>query len=200
MRPSLLRIILSEKNNAQLLTSQTNATQLVDVDNAPHEYSQLTRTMSLSQQTVNEIATDAAAERIKRTMSHASAPQQANMSFNYRAADVPEHYKSHGDIRGEMLYSESLLADPGKGPLLLNFMQILFIDFNISVADIIFIDFNCGASKFIKYKQKLSRTGRLCAGNFYNTYSERLLWLLIIFIRHFHFSGCYLEYTFFFSE
>ena len=78
---------------------QSNETQLSVIDTAPREYSQLARTISLSQQTLNQIATDAATETLKRTMSHASAPLQADTHYTYRAADVPEHYKSHGDIR-----------------------------------------------------------------------------------------------------
>ena len=80
---------------------QANETQLSVVDTAPREYSQLARTISLSQQTLTEIATDAATETLKRTMSHASAPQQADTRYTHREADVPEHYKSHGDIRGD---------------------------------------------------------------------------------------------------
>ena len=79
--------------------AQTNETQVAAVDNAPHEYPQLARTTTLSQQTLNEFTTDAETEIIKSTMSHASAPQQADMSFNYWAADLTEHYKSHGDNR-----------------------------------------------------------------------------------------------------
>ena len=78
---------------------QSSETQLSVVDTAPRQYSQLARTISLSQQTLNKIATDASTETLKRTMSHASAPQHASTHYTYRAVDVPEHYKSHGDIR-----------------------------------------------------------------------------------------------------
>ena len=78
---------------------QSNETQLSVVDISPREFSQLAQTISLSQQTINKIATDAATETLKRKMSPASAPQQADTLYTYRAADVPEHYKSHGDIR-----------------------------------------------------------------------------------------------------
>ena len=78
---------------------QSNGTQLSVVDTAPREYSKLARTISLSQQILNQIATDAATETFKRTMSHASGPRHADTHYTYRAADVPEHYKSHGDIR-----------------------------------------------------------------------------------------------------
>ena len=88
-----------KKSRTAVEPEQSNATQLSVIDTAPREYSQLARTISLSQQTLNQIATDAATETLKRTMSHASAPRQADTHYTYKAADVPEHYKSHGDIR-----------------------------------------------------------------------------------------------------
>ena len=88
-----------KKSRTAVEPEQSTETQLSVVDSAPREYSQLARTISLFQQTLNKIATDAATETLKRTMSHASAPQQADTHYTYRAADVPEHYKSHGDIR-----------------------------------------------------------------------------------------------------
>ena len=88
-----------KKSRTAVEPEQSNETQLSVIDTAPREYSQLARTISLSQQTLNQIATDAATETLKRTMSHASAPRQADTHYTYRAADVPEHYKSHGDIR-----------------------------------------------------------------------------------------------------
>ena len=90
-----------KKSRTAVEPEQSNETQLPVVGTAPREYSQLARTISFSQQTLNKIATDAATETIKRTMSHASAPQQADRHYTYRAADVPEHYKSHCDIRCE---------------------------------------------------------------------------------------------------
>ena len=87
-----------KKSRTAVEPEQSHETQLSVVDTAPHEYSRLARTISLSQQTLNKIATDAATETLKRTMSHTSAPQQANTHYTYRVADVPEHYKSHGDI------------------------------------------------------------------------------------------------------
>ena len=88
-----------KKSRAAVEPEQSSETQLSVVNTASREYSQLARTISLSQQTLNKIATDAATETLKRTMSHASAPLQANTHYTYRAADVPEHYKSHGEIR-----------------------------------------------------------------------------------------------------
>ena len=76
-----------KKSRTAVETEQSNETQLSVVDTAPREYSQLARTISLSQQTLNKIATDAATET------------QADTHSTYRAADVPEHYKSHGEIR-----------------------------------------------------------------------------------------------------
>ena len=90
-----------KKSRTAVEPEQSNETQLSVIDTAPREYSQLARTKSLSQQNLNKIVTDAATETLKRTMSHASAPQQADTPYTYRAADVPEHYKSHGDIRCE---------------------------------------------------------------------------------------------------
>ena len=92
-------LFCQKKSRTAVEPEQSNETQLSVIDTAPREYSQLARTISLSLQTLNKIATDAATETLKRTMSHASAPQQANTHYTYRAADVPEHYKSHGDIR-----------------------------------------------------------------------------------------------------
>ena len=63
-----------KKSRTAVEPEQSNETQLSVLDTAPHEYSQLARTISLSRQTLNKIATDAATETIKRTMSHASAP------------------------------------------------------------------------------------------------------------------------------
>ena len=75
----------------------------------------MARTISLSQQTLNKIATDAATETLKRTMPHASAPQQANTHYAYRAAVVPEHYKSLGDVRCDQKpYIERLFSKPWK--------------------------------------------------------------------------------------
>ena len=94
---------------------QSKETQLSVVDTAPREYSQLAHTISLSQQTLNKIATDAATETLKRRMSHASAPQQADTHYTCRAADVPEHYKTHGDIRCDSkLYIDCLFSKPWK--------------------------------------------------------------------------------------
>ena len=90
-----------KKSRTAVEPEQSNETQLSVIDTAPREYSQLARTISLSQQTLNKIVTDAATETLKRTMSHASAPQQADTPYTYREADVPEHYKSHGDIRSD---------------------------------------------------------------------------------------------------
>ena len=87
-----------KKSRTAVEPEQSNETQLSVVDTAPRECSQLARTIALSQQTLNKIATDAATETLKRTMSYASTPQQANTHYTYRAAGVPEHYKSHGDI------------------------------------------------------------------------------------------------------
>ena len=88
-----------KKSQTAVELEQSNDTQLSVIDTAPREYSQLARTISLSQQTLNKIATDAATETLKRTLSPASAPRQADTHYTYRAPDVPEHYKSHGDIR-----------------------------------------------------------------------------------------------------
>ena len=90
-----------KKSRRAVDPEQSNETQLSVIDTAPREYSQLARTISLSQQTLTKIATEAATETLKRTMSHASAPQQADTPYTYREADVPEHYKSHGDIRSD---------------------------------------------------------------------------------------------------
>ena len=57
---------------------QSNEPQLSVVDTAPREYSQLARTISLSQQTLKKSATDVVTETLNRSMSHASAPQQAD--------------------------------------------------------------------------------------------------------------------------
>ena len=92
-------LLCPKKSRTAVEPEQSNETQLSVLDTALREYSQLARTISLSQQTLNKIATDAATETPKRTMSHASAPQQADTHYTYRAADVPEHYQSHGDIR-----------------------------------------------------------------------------------------------------
>ena len=92
-------LLCPKKSRTAVEPEQSNETQLSVVDTAPREYSQLARTISLSQQTLNKIATDAATETLKRTMSHASAPQQADTHYTYRAADVPEHYKPHGEVR-----------------------------------------------------------------------------------------------------
>ena len=95
--PLCCGLFCPKKSRTAVEPEQSTETQLSVVDSAPREYSQLARTISLSQQTLNKIATDAATETLKRTMSHASAPQQADTHYTYRAADVPEHYKSHGD-------------------------------------------------------------------------------------------------------
>ena len=71
-------IFCPKKSRTAVEPEQSNETQQSVVDTAPREYSQLARTISLSQQTLNKIATDAATETLKRTMSHASAPQEAN--------------------------------------------------------------------------------------------------------------------------
>ena len=97
--PLWCRFFCPKKSRTAVEPEQSIETQLSVVDTAPCEYSQLARTISLSQQTLNKIATEAATETLKRTLPHASAPQQANTHYTYRAADVPEHYKSHGDIR-----------------------------------------------------------------------------------------------------
>ena len=89
------------KSRTAVQPEQTNETQQAVLHTATHEYSQLARTLSASQQTLNELVTDVATETIKRTMSLPSAPQQANMPYNYRATDVPEQYKSQGHIRGD---------------------------------------------------------------------------------------------------
>ena len=94
-------IILPKKPRTDVEPEQSNETSLAVVDTAPHDYSQLARTLTASQQTLNKLVTDVATETIKRTMSHASAPQQADMTYKYRAADVPEHYKSQGDLRSD---------------------------------------------------------------------------------------------------
>ena len=73
-----------KKSRTAVEPERPNGTQLSVVDTAPREYSQFPRTISLSQQTLNKIATDAATETLKRTMSHASAPRQADTHYTYR--------------------------------------------------------------------------------------------------------------------
>ena len=110
-----MRIISSKKPRTPVDLAKTNETQLAVVVNAPREYSQLAPAISLFHQTFVKIATDAATETIKSTMSHATALQPAERSFNYWAADVLEQYQSHGDIGGEQLiYTESLSPDRGE--------------------------------------------------------------------------------------
>ena len=97
--PPWCGLFCPKKSRTAVEPEESNGTQLSIVDTAPREYSQLVRTVSFSQQTLNQIATDAATETLKRTMSHASATRQAYTHYTYRGADVSEHYKSHGDIR-----------------------------------------------------------------------------------------------------
>ena len=99
--------------------AETNKTQLAVIDSAPREYSQLARTISLSQKFPNKIAFDAETKKIKRIILHAFAPQQTIMSFNYQATDSLEHYKSQGDIRGEQCCMLKVFSQTvEKGPLL----------------------------------------------------------------------------------
>ena len=120
-----------KKSRTAVEPEQSNGTQLSVVDTAPREYSQLARlarTISLSQQTLNQIATDAATETLKRTMSHASAPRQADTHYTYRAADVPEHYKSHGAFAAIKSCTLNVFFPiRGKGTISLNFSRGSFL-------------------------------------------------------------------------
>ena len=58
--PTWCGLFCQKKQRTAVELAQTNASQLAVVDNSTHEYSQLARTISLSQQTLNKLATDAA--------------------------------------------------------------------------------------------------------------------------------------------
>ena len=146
-------VFCQKKQRSAVDLAQANELELVEVDNAPHEYSQLARTIYVSQKTLNKIATAAATETIKRTTSHDSAPQQADLSFKFgklMCLNTTSHMVTLDTNTCCVL--KVFFQTLEKGPLLLNSKRINFSDSILSPIDFIFIHFNCGAKDFKKHK------------------------------------------------